>query len=550
MTVRLPSSILAPVLAVTVALASGAVAHAAPIPLAPVVAGVDQPVDIVNAGDGSGRLFVVEKRGRIRVVRNGVLLPTPMLAIEDLVLTGDERGLLGLAFHPRFATTRTIYVNYTRDPDGATVIARYTVPPETPDVADPASGQVLLSFAQPYANHNGGPVRFGPDGYLYIGSGDGGSGNDPQNHAQNPQSLLGKILRIDVDRGAPYAIPPGNMFAQPAQGRPEIWAMGLRNPWKLAFDPRNAMLWIGDVGQDAREEVDRVDTSGPPPNLGWRPMEGTRCTGLGGGPSCNSPAYTPPVVEYTHDEGCSITGGEMYFGRDLATAAFGGAYLFADFCNGKVWSAELVDAAWRRTELGTAGFNVSTFGRDEWGEVYLGDLGGGRVLRIGAATTPGTVPVVEFFNAGLDHHFVTLDPLEVAGLDKGTFAGWQRTGYAFRAWTQPQPGTIPICRFYLPPGHGDSHFFSADPAECARVQAEHPAFVLESAAAMYLKAPDPVTGACADPQTQPVHRIWNGRPTDVNHRYTTSAAVRDAMVAAGGVAEGYGPEAVAMCAPR
>ena len=548
MTLRLLSVLLALVLA--------AAAHAAPLPMTPFVTGLDLPVDVVNAGDGSGRLFVVEKRGRIRVVTDGAMLATPMLAIEDLVLLGDERGLLGIAFHPRFATTRHLYVNYTRDPDGATVIARYAVPEDTPDVADPASAQVLLTIAQPFANHNGGPVRFGRDGYLYVGMGDGGSGNDPQNHAQNPQSLLGKILRLDVDGGAPYAIPPGNMFASANDGRREIWAMGLRNPWKLAFDPRNDMLWIGDVGQDDREEVDRVDTAGPPPNLGWRVMEGTRCTNLGGGPACNSPALTPPVVEYTHAEGCSVTGGEMYFGRDLPTAAFGGAYLFADFCNGKVWSAELIDSAWRRTEVGTTGFNVSSFGRDEWGDVYIVDYGGGRLMRIGPQATPLTVPVVEFYHSGLDHYFISVDPLEITALDKGTFTGWQRTGFGFRAWTQfaiGLPGIsdrIPICRFYLPPGEGDSHFFSADPAECARVQAENPGFDLESTAAMYLKPPSHVTGECAEANTQPVYRIWNRRPGDTNHRYTTSAAVRDQMVAAGGKAEGYGPDAVAMCAPR
>jgi glucose/arabinose dehydrogenase len=536
---------------VVAALAVAAAAQSAPLPLAPLVEDLDRPVDVVSAGDGSGRLFVVEKPGRIRVVKDGVLLATPMLAIEFFVRGGgDEQGLLGLAFHPRFATTRHLYVNYTRDPDGATVIARYTVPAETPDVADEDSKQILLTIPQPYANHNGGPLRFGPDGYLYVGMGDGGNGNDPQNRAQDPQSLLGKILRLDVDAAVPYAVPPGNMFASPASGRPEIWAMGLRNPWKMAFDPRNATLWIGDVGQDLREEVNRVDTAGAPPNFGWRVMEGTRCTNLGGGAPCDSASFTPPVVEYTHDEGCSVTGGEMYFGRDLPTAAYGGAYLFADFCNGKVWSAELVDAAWRRTEVGETDFHVSTFGRDEWGEVYVADYGAGRVLRIGAAATPGTVPVVEFHHAGLDHYFISRDPLEIAALDRGTFSGWQRTGYAFRAWTQAQPGTIPICRFYLPPGSGDSHFFSADPAECARVQADHPQFELESAASMHLKAPDPLTGACADPQTQPVYRVWNRRPGDTNHRYTTSVAVRDQMVAAGGAAEGYGPDAVAMCAPR
>ncbi|HEY8243916.1 MAG TPA: PQQ-dependent sugar dehydrogenase [Casimicrobiaceae bacterium] len=523
-------------------------ASAAPLSLSPVVAGLDTPTEIVNAGDGSGRLFVLEKRGRIRVVRNGALLPTPMLEIEDIVMNGDERGLLGLAFHPRFATTRYVYVNYTREPDGATVIARYTVPADTPDVADPASAVPLLVVQQPYANHNGGAVRFGRDGYLYVGMGDGGSGNDPQNRAQDPNNLLGKILRLDVDGGAPYAIPPGNMFASPNLGRREIWAMGVRNPWRMAFDPRNGDLWFGDVGQDLREEVDFAAFGAAPKNFGWRVMEGTRCTNLGGGPPCNAPELTPPIAEYTHDEGCSVTGGEIYFGTDVAGS--GARYLFADFCNGRTWAVSAPPSGAAKVEVGTAGFMVSSFGRDEWGEVYLADFGGGRVMRLGAATTPGTVPVVEFYRAAVDHYFVTIDPLEVAGLDNGTKGGWARTGLGFRAWTSAVDGAIPICRFYMPPGFGDSHFFSADPAECQREQVENPSFVLESTAAFFVKAPDPATGACADPQTQPLYRIWNRRPGDTNHRYTTSAAVRDQMVAAGGVAEGYGPNAVAMCVPR
>jgi hypothetical protein len=255
-------------------------AFAAPLTLSPFVTGLESPIDIVNAADGSGRLFVLEKRGRIRVVRNGALVATPMLDIEDIVLGGEERGLLGIAFHPRFATTRYLYVNYTRVPDGATVVERYTVPADTPDVADPASGTPVLVIAQPYANHNGGAVRFGRDGYLYVGMGDGGSGNDPQNRAQDPNNLLGKILRLDVDGGTPYAIPPGNMFTANL-GRREIWAMGVRNPWRLAFDPRNGDLWFGDVGQDQREEVDFAAFGAAPKNFGWRVMEGTRCTNAG-----------------------------------------------------------------------------------------------------------------------------------------------------------------------------------------------------------------------------------------------------------------------------
>ncbi len=520
-----------------------------PLPLVAVATGLQSPVDVVNAGDGSGRLFVVEKPGRLRFVRSGALAAQPFLDIETLVLSGDERGLLGVAFHPQFATTRYVYVNYTRKPDGATVVARYRVPEATPDAADAGSAQVLLVVAQPYANHNGGAVRFGPDGLLYVGMGDGGGANDPQNRAQDPQSLLGKILRIDVDGGFPYAIPPGNPYANGVGGRAEIWATGLRNPWKMSFD--GAVLYIGDVGQDEREELDVVTVSaGAGLNFGWRVAEGTRCTGLPGGPACDSAELTPPIVEYTHDTGCSITGGEVYRGTALAST-LGGRYVFGDFCTGAVYVLQqaVPPAYYAVYELGRTGFNIGTFGRDESGEVYVADLAGGRVLRLGGNDTPGTSPVVEFHHAGFDHFFITSDQDEIAGLDAGAFAGWQRTGAGFRAWPAAAVARTPICRFYLPPGQGDSHFFSADPAECERVRLAHPAFVLESEAAMHLAAPDPHSGVCADPATQPVYRIWNRRP-DTNHRYTTSPTVRDQMVAAGGVAEGYGPDAVAMCAPR
>lgn len=520
-----------------------------PLPLVAVATGLELPVDIVHAGDGSGRLLVAEKPGRVRVVRDGALVAQPLLDIAALVLSGDERGLLGVAFHPRFATTRHLYVNYTRKPDGATVVARYRVPEATPDAADPASAQVLLVIAQPYANHNGGAVRFGPDGLLYVGMGDGGGANDPQNRAQDPQSLLGKILRIDVDGGSPYAIPPGNPYADGVGGRPEIWATGLRNPWKLAFD--GAALYIGDVGQDQREELDAVTVgAGAGPNFGWRVAEGTHCTGLPGGPPCDSAALTPPIVEYTHDTGCSITGGEVYRGTALAST-LGGRYVFGDFCTGAVYVLQqaVPPAYYAVYELGRTGFNVSAFGRDESGEVYVADMAGGRVMRLGPPDAPGTVPVVEYRHAGFDHYFITSAPDEIAGLDAGAFAGWQRTGTGFRAWPSAAAGRSPICRFYLPPGYGDSHFFAADASECERVRVANPAFVLESEAAMHLAAPNPLSGNCADPATQPVYRIWNRRP-DTNHRYTTSPAVRDAMVAAGGVAEGYGPGAVAMCAPR
>jgi glucose/arabinose dehydrogenase len=517
---------------------------AGPLAMVPIATGLQLPVDIVSAGDGRGHLYVVEKNGRIRVLRDGALVGTPVLDIVGRVKVCDECGLLGVAFHPAFAQNGWFYVNYTRKPDGVTVIARFHIPPGTPDVADPGSEVQLLTLPQPSANHNGGAPRFGPDGFLYIGLGDGGSSNDPGNLAQDKTSLLGKLLRIDVDGGSPYAIPPGNPFAQ-GGGRPEIFATGLRNPWKFTFDGDD--LYIGDVGQDQREELNLVHRPGAAGvNFGWRVLEGTRCTNLGGGEPCDSTTFTPPIVEYDHGTGCSITGGEVYRGAGLPSWA-DGRYVFGDFCSGAVYVLGGGPGAWTVTELGRTGFYITSFGRDEAGNLYVADFFGGRVLRIGSGDDPRQV--VEYYHAAADRYFITSLPAEIAALDGGTFTGWQRTGLGFKAWPSARAGSVPICRFWLPPPIG-SHFFAADPAECARVQAGFPQFVLESSAVMHLTPPDPLTGACPSPATQaPVYRVWNQR-ADTNHRYTTDPAVRDAMVAAGGVAEGYGPGTVAMCAPQ
>jgi len=517
---------------------------AGPLPMVPIATGLQLPVDIVPAAGGPGDLYIVEKRGRIRVVRNGVLVPTPVLNIVGLVQSCDECGLFGVAFHPSFAQNGWFYVSYSRSPDGALVIARFRIPPDTPDVADPLSQSVLLSLDQPFPNHYGGAPRFGPDGYLYLGLGDGGGGNDPGNRAQDRNTLQGKLLRIDVDGGAPYAIPPGNPYAQ-GGGRPEIWATGLRNPWKFTFDGDD--LYIADVGQDQREELNRVNVStAAGANFGWRVLEGTRCTNLGGGDPCDSMTYTPPIVEYDHVVGCSITGGEVYRGSGLPSWA-DGRYVFGDFCSGAVYVLGGGPGAWTVTELGRAGFYITSFGLDDAGNLYVADFFGGRVLRIGSGDEP--VPVVEYYHAAVDRYFITSLPAEIAALDGGTFTGWQRTGLGFKAWPSARAGSVPICRFWLPPPIG-SHFFAADPAECARVQSVFPQFALESSSVMHLAPPDPLTGACPSPASQDrVYRVWNQRP-DTNHRYTIDPAARDAMVAAGGVAEGHGPDAVAMCAPR
>lgn len=365
----------------------------AAVSLKPVAAGLQAPTDIVNAGDGSNRLFLVEQGGRVRILRDGVIQATPFLDISVLLSGGGERGLLGLAFHPNYAANGLLYVYYTRSADGAVSIARYTRSASNADRADPASAQVLLTIAKPFSNHNGGAIRFGPDGFLYLGVGDGGSGNDPNAYAQNLGILLGKILRIDVDHGSPYAIPADNPFAGSSNVgvRQEIWAIGVRNPWRISFDRVSGDLWIGDVGQGEREEVNHVARGvAGGLNFGWRMREGTRCTGLSGPYPCPSATLTDPVLEYDHTLGCSITGGVVYHGR-LATV-LRGQYLYADYCSGRIWAARRVDGgAWTSREVLKTGYKITTFGEDEQGEVYVADQAGGVLYRfVAPVSLPGS----------------------------------------------------------------------------------------------------------------------------------------------------------------
>ena len=516
--------------------------------LVPVVTGLQSPVDIANANDGSGRLFIVEQPGRIRVVKNGQLLSAPFLDLTSLVQLGAEQGLLGLAFHPRFRDNGYFFVNYTRRTDGATVVARYRISASNSDLADPASALQLLLIAQPFANHNGGALKFGPDGYLYVGMGDGGSSNDPGNRAQNTFEWLGKLLRIDVDRATPYAVPPDNPFANGISGRPEVWSYGLRNPWRIAFDRQTGDLYIADVGQDEIEEVDFVPAAmGAGANFGWHVMEGSRCTGLGGGPPCGSSALTPPVVEYTHAFGCSIIGGYVYRGARMAALA--GRYVYGDLCSGTIWSAARdARGAWStRAEL-SSGLTITTFGEDEAGELYLGSDDDGAVYRIVGEAGATTLDVIEYYHAGFDHYFITTLAVEIARLDNGTLQGWARTGQMFHAYATAIAGTSPVCRLYIPPSNGDSHFFSASPSECAATKARFPQFIVESDDVMRMTLPDATSGACPG-GTAPVYRLWNGR-ADSNHRYVTDPTLRSAMLARGYVAEGYGNQGVAMCAPQ
>jgi glucose/arabinose dehydrogenase len=359
-----------------------------------VASGFSQPVQVTHAGDGSGRLFVVEQGGRIRVIQSGALLSTPFLDVSGLVSCCGERGLLGLAFHPNYESNGYFYIDYTRAGDGATVIARYHVSGD-PNLADAGSGSTLLTIPQPYANHNGGQVMFGLDGYLYIGMGDGGSGGDPQNNAQNKNTLLGALLRIDVDGGSPYAIPPDNPYVG-VEGADEIWAIGLRNPWRFSFDRATGDLYIGDVGQDMWEEIDyQATNSAGGLNFGWHCLEGTHTYTTA--PPCNDPAYlagmTGPIAEYSHDVGDAVTGGFVYRGSlypDLA-----GRYFFADFGSGRIWSMVKTGSnpvTWSQPKLeSNSGLNISSFGEDESGEVYIASYSDGTVRHLTGLSLPYSI---------------------------------------------------------------------------------------------------------------------------------------------------------------
>lgn len=350
-----------------------------------IATGLSKPLLVADAGDGSGRLFVVEQTGAIRILKAGKLLAVPFLDLSASVSGGNEQGLLGLAFHPGYRSNGKLYVSYT-DLKGTSVIREYRVSAANPDRANGASGRTLLRLRQPYANHNGGNIAFGPDGDLYIGFGDGGSAGDPGNRAQNLGSLFGKLLRIDVDRRTgtlPYGIPPTNPFVGRA-GLDQIWAYGLRNPWRWSFDRTTGDLWIGDVGQDTWEEVDRAvathgRNAGRGLDFGWRVMEADHCFSPSSG--CARSGKTLPLVEYRHVNGrCSITGGFVYRGGRYPDLA--GAYLFADYCSGEIW---YVDRGAARGTAPTLALDtdlaITSFGQDRAGELYLTD-GNGSVYRV------------------------------------------------------------------------------------------------------------------------------------------------------------------------
>ena len=388
-------------------LAVFATTTAGAVGLEPVLQGLSSPLYVTHARDGSGRLFIVEQAGRIKILQPGAVAPSVFLDITDRVQDGGERGLLGLAFHPRYASNGFFYVSYT-DLTGDVIIARYQASSANPNVANPGSELILKTIPhRQFGNHNGGMVEFGPDGRLYVGVGDGGGGNDPDNHAQSLGTLLGKILRIDVDTPAPY-IPPDNPFGN------EIWAYGLRNPFRFSFDRGTGQLFAGDVGQGAREEIDIITRGG---NYGWRVFEGTLCTGLG--PAACGPGFLPPIVDYAHAGGrCTVIGGYVY--RGAAGTLPLGTYVFADFCTGEIF---VLQNGAVQVLLDT-GLSIASFGEDAAGELYVVGLG-------------GTV------------HRLVADPGAFAG---GVFIAAGDLPRSGTILTGPGPGTSSRVRIFRPDG--------------------------------------------------------------------------------------------------
>jgi glucose/arabinose dehydrogenase len=342
-----------------------------------VAAGLTSPIGLASNGVDC-RLFVVEQGGTVRIIRDGVISPTPFLDVSSEISAGGERGLLGLAFHPKYAENGKLYVNYT-DKNGDTHIAEFRANPPTADTVDITTERLLLFVAQPFPNHNGGSLAFGPqDGYLYAGLGDGGSGGDPFGNGQKLDTYLGKILRIDVDGGTPYKVPPTNPFVGNTAAKPEIWAYGLRNPWRINFDSLTGDLLIADVGQNNIEEVDLgLASHKGGENYGWNLMEGTNC--YSAPPGCSTAGLTLPITEYTHAEGCAIIGGVVYRGRRLP--GYQGTYFYSDLCKPFVRSFRVANGQAVNdvdfTSSLSKGLNTPTsYGVDSSGEAYIVDYDG------------------------------------------------------------------------------------------------------------------------------------------------------------------------------
>ena len=354
------------------------------VKLTPIAAGLKRPLYVTHAGDGSSRLFLVEQSGKIWILEEGEFSGLTFLNVSNLIspvaLTSQysERGLLGLAFHPEYTDNGSFFINYT-DHSGSTIVARYQVSSGNPDVADAGSGQIIFQLAQPYTNHNGGHIEFGPDGYLYITLGDGGSANDPLGAGQNRQLLLGSILRIDVDSALPYTIPSDNPFVGDPAALDEIWSYGWRNVWRFSFDRLTGDMYLADVGQNQWEEVNfqPADSVGGE-NYGWNVWEGTHV--FAGG---TAPNHVPPFFEYSHALGCSVTGGYVYRGQAIPDLQ--AVYLFGDYCTGRIWASwRDHDLDWHTIEYLKTDLEISSFGEDEAGELYVIDYGG-TIYRLDAA---------------------------------------------------------------------------------------------------------------------------------------------------------------------
>ncbi len=351
--------------------------------LTSIAAGFTAPLDVQQPNDNSGRLFVVQQDGRIRVIQNGSVVSQPFLDISSKVTFDSEMGLLGLAFHPSFAQNRKLYVNYVRTNAAGQIqslISEFLASAANANIADPASERILLTVDQVgnFGNHKAGQLVFGPDGFLYFGLGDGGGGGDPNGNGQNTNTLLGKMMRIDVnsaDPGRQYHVPADNPFVA-GGGLPEIWAFGFRNPWRFSFDPASGRMFIADVGQDAFEEVD-IGAKGA--NFGWNTMEGLHC--FNPPSSCNTAGLTMPITEYSHSEGDAVIGGFFYRGSNVPSLQ--GLYVFGDLSSGKIFTLkETAPGVWTRSLLTNTGKTISSFGRDQSGELYLVDIGTGTVFKI------------------------------------------------------------------------------------------------------------------------------------------------------------------------
>ena len=343
-----------------------------------IASGLPMPTSITHANDS--RIFVTLQRGQIVIYDGTGILPTPFLDIQSLVTCCNERGLLSVAFHPQYASNGLFFIYYV-DRTTDVVIAKYKVSATDPNRADSASAQILLTIRhRDYGNHNGGQLQFGPDGFLYAGTGDGGGGGDPLGNGQNLNARLGKILRIDVDSASPYAIPPSNPFANRTDALPEIWAYGVRNPWRFSFDRQTGDLWIADVGQDAWEEIDlQPATSIGGENYGWNKSEGKHCYPQGS--SCNLSLYTMPILEYDHNGSkCSLTGGYRYRGGRFPRLQ--GLYIYGDYCTGTISAAMQQSTGWTTQPLIATRFPISTFGEDANGEIYVANYGAGVIYEI------------------------------------------------------------------------------------------------------------------------------------------------------------------------